>query len=65
MKPPINCPLKGIEECPCKEAEHCPLADEEVNHCINPHEKIYRGCTDMCKFFSECKKKEAKHQELG
>ena len=59
MKPPTTCPLKGIEECPCKEVEHCPLTDEH-ELCVHPHEKIYRGCTEICKEFSECKTKEAK-----
>ncbi len=22
--------------------------------CVNPHEKIYRGCTNMCKFYERC-----------
>jgi len=29
-------------------------------HCVNPHEKVYRGCTNMCQYFSECKAKDAK-----
>lgn len=32
----------------------------QEEHCINPHEIIYRGCTKKCRFFLDCKAIEKK-----
>ncbi len=32
---------------------------KEIEGCVDPHEKVYRGCSDMCKFLADCKNPDA------
>lgn len=25
-----------------------------IDTCRNPHERVYRGCTDVCRYFALC-----------
>jgi hypothetical protein len=32
----------------------CKTFPPVTNHCVNPHEIVYRGCSNLCKFFEKC-----------